>query len=299
MSSTGEPPTWARAGRHDTEQVRRLLTSAIAPVMRKGQPLQREDVRRLRAELVRIENEVFGLQPRRGSGQGARSLILQHLRERVGVAVTGAELREVSGIQEWARRVRELRTEEGYRIAESDGTYTLLEAEPDAAAAAKWSELHAIRAGSGGARGRIERLFLARIGEIVTLEELHYVAKTREVSRRVRELRDEAGLRISSQHDRPDLRPDEYVLETKERLSPNERQVAPATREAILKRDRYSCVKCGRVPAPGVWLEIDHLLERSAGGGDEPANLQTLCNSCHSAKTGRHLETRRKQRRRG
>ncbi len=48
---------------------------------------------------------------------GARALLRAHFLANVGKIMDSHELRAVSGdISEWARRVRELRTEEGYRI---------------------------------------------------------------------------------------------------------------------------------------------------------------------------------------
>jgi hypothetical protein len=50
-------------------------------------------------------------------GNGARAKLRAHFLANIGVKLTSAELRVVSGnISEWARRVRELRTEEGYQI---------------------------------------------------------------------------------------------------------------------------------------------------------------------------------------
>ena len=47
-----------------------------------------------------------------------RDKILKFLRENVGIQVTGEELRYVAGDKtEWARRVRELRTEFGWPVA--------------------------------------------------------------------------------------------------------------------------------------------------------------------------------------
>jgi len=43
-----------------------------------------------------------------------------------------------------------------------------------------------------------------------------------------------------------------------------------------------TCAKCGAAASA-----VDHVLARSEGGGDEAANLQSLCASCHAAKTGR------------
>lgn len=51
----------------------------------------------------------------------------------------------------------------------------------------------------------------------------------------------------------------------------------------ILRRDRFRCVLCG-TPGP---LEIDHVLPVRSHPelGFDPANLQTLCPSCHGRKT--------------
>lgn len=51
-------------------------------------------------------------------------------------------------------------------------------------------------------------------------------------------------------------------------------------RRAALARDGHRCVKCG-APAN----EVDHVVNRAAGGRDELANAQTLCTPCHRAKT--------------
>ena len=48
---------------------------------------------------------------------GARARLRAHFLNNVGRVMGSAELREVAGgISEWARRIRELRTEEGYMI---------------------------------------------------------------------------------------------------------------------------------------------------------------------------------------
>src|SRR5215472_10146634 len=54
-------------------------------------------------------------------------------------------------------------------------------------------------------------------------------------------------------------------------------------REAVLRRDKYTCVEC-RKPYPPAELDVHHLLPRSAGGPDEPSNLITLCDGCHAAR---------------
>ena len=63
--------------------------------------------------------------------RGREWKLLEYLKERVG-NVYGDELHAVSGIHEWARRVRELRVEHGYDITELGGSsYRLERVEPD------------------------------------------------------------------------------------------------------------------------------------------------------------------------
>lgn len=72
---------------------------------------------------------------------GARERLRQYFLENIGKILSANELREVSGgISEWARRVRELRTEEGFQILthndRSDlkpGQYLLLTSKPEPA----------------------------------------------------------------------------------------------------------------------------------------------------------------------
>lgn len=53
--------------------------------------------------------------PKDGRG-GARAKLRDHFLKNLGKTMTSDELREIAGISEWARRVRELRNEEGYQI---------------------------------------------------------------------------------------------------------------------------------------------------------------------------------------
>lgn len=50
-----------------------------------------------------------------------------------------------------------------------------------------------------------------------------------------------------------------------------------AQKEAILKRDRYKCVICGRGKKDGVDLHIDHIKPKDFGGEATIENGQTLC----------------------
>ena len=51
----------------------------------------------------------------------------------------------------------------------------------------------------------------------------------------------------------------------------------PAQKEAILKRDNYHCVVCGRGEEHGVELQVDHIKPKDQGGKAEIENGQTLC----------------------
>jgi hypothetical protein len=70
--------------------------------------------------------------------KGARSKLRQHFLNNIGRVMDSDELRQVANnISEWARRVRELRTEEGYQILTNNdldtlkpGQYVLLDPVP-------------------------------------------------------------------------------------------------------------------------------------------------------------------------
>jgi 5-methylcytosine-specific restriction protein A len=56
-------------------------------------------------------------------------------------------------------------------------------------------------------------------------------------------------------------------------------------REVILKRDEYQCQACKRRGWLTAAREVDHIVPREDGGGEEPSNLQSLCKPCHAEKT--------------
>lgn len=60
--------------------------------------------------------------------------------------------------------------------------------------------------------------------------------------------------------------------------------ISHKTRYAIFLRDRFTCMYCGN-SAPDVLLEIDHVVPRSRGGGDEPGNLAAACHDCNTGKS--------------
>jgi hypothetical protein len=218
--------------------------------------------------------------------------ILAYLEEHVGENVPGNEIARVAGIHGWARRVRELRVEHGYKITPvkkgQNSVYRLESKEPDVEAAERWRQLNKIRRDpEHGAKERILAFFKARVEKPVSMDELRYVANIHEVGRRVRELRVEQGYVITSHMDRTDLKPGEYVLETLEPLPPHERLTAEQ-RTRILERDEYRCRKCGwgvgDPPGHGKrFVEVHHKVAVHEGGGSADENLETLCNVCHDA----------------
>ncbi len=57
-------------------------------------------------------------------------------------------------------------------------------------------------------------------------------------------------------------------------------------RDRILKRDAGLCQPCKRRGhvTPNC-RAVDHIRNKAQGGGDNEANLQTICTACHKAKT--------------
>ena len=63
--------------------------------------------------------------------------------------------------------------------------------------------------------------------------------------------------------------------------------VSRAVRRKLIRGAQ--CALCGATDD----LEVDHIQPRSAGGGDDPANLRVLCRTCHKVKTQRESRRRR------
>ena len=59
-------------------------------------------------------------------------------------------------------------------------------------------------------------------------------------------------------------------------------------RAAALARDGHQCVRCGQTAG----LEVHHVRSRAAGGGDELANLVTLCHHHHADTQRAETQTR-------
>lgn len=244
--------------------------------------------------------------------RAARDRILAYMRRHQSEVIAGEELLVISGIQEYARRVRELRVEFGWPILSGKAVvdllpeeraafpnkgmrvddYILVRDEQDREAALRWNVANEIRNSDAGVREKVLRYLTANVGSPITAEELRYVARDRsEWARRVRELRTEDGWNISTKMtERPDLPPGVYVLENLEQAEPHDRAISEKTRIEVLQRDGYHCQFdfCdfdARNPPPGPRrrLELHHITQHANRGSNEADNLVTLCNVHHDA----------------
>jgi hypothetical protein len=76
---------------------------------------------------------------------------------------------------------------------------------------------------------------------------------------------------------------------TGEVIPKRSRSIPLKTRLAVLARDNFRCVLCGRSPATdiGVALHLDHMKPFSKGGTHDLENLRTLCADCNLGKSNR------------
>jgi hypothetical protein len=285
--------------RSDTpEQVAKRLQELLSSLTTSPQI----NLQELRAEVKRLGELLQGtrelskliLKPL-VSGTAARDRIRAYLKLFPGEVIEGIELQVVGGIQEFARRVRELRVQDGYNISTGysredlrPDQYVLESAEPESDAAEKWRTANRIRRQGGSARDRVLALLRAYIGRPVTGEQIAYVAKIREAPRRIRELRSELGWRVvTKQSGRLDLPPGVYVLETEEQLPPHDRGIPDDIYDSVLQRDGYKCRYCGwsvsqrHSAEKRQFLEVHHVEYHQEGGASNPENLVTLCNVHH------------------
>lgn len=245
----------------------------------------------------------------------ARERILFYLIKYPLAIINGNELLVVSGIQEYARRVRELRVEFGWSIISGvtakamleqeeflletadvskmkPDDYILLSATQDKEAALRWNVANEIRKQKNvGVRDKILEFLQKNVTKAVSGEELRYIANDKtEWARRVRELRTECGWPIATrQTGRPDLPIGVYLLESM-RQSPDHTRVIPdPVRRTVLRRDGHKCADCGWThaewnPSDARNLEIHHKHAHVEGGANTEENLVTLCTVCHDIR---------------
>ena len=141
-----------------------------------------------------------------------------------------------------------------------------------------------------GAREKLRSYFLKNIGKVLDSKKLRKSAGgISEWARRIRELRDEEGYRILTHHDRDDLKPGQYLLESPTPLPAFSREISKETRAFVLDRNGFTCQMCGAVagephpydPSRKTRLHIGHIIDKSKGGTDDPSNLRGLCSVCN------------------
>ena len=240
----------------------------------------------------------------------AKERILYYFRKHPRTIVAGGELPVVSGIQEYARRVRELRVQFGWAIATGvtikemrededaeipnelgemrPGDYVLLNDTQDRDAAHRWNLANAIRKDRGSVRDKILKFLRVNVGKGVTNEELRYVAGDKtEWARRVRELRTEFGWPIATKSTgRPDLNVGVYVLQADRQSLEHDRHIPDDVRREVLRRDGYKCQECNWSheewnPSDPRHLELHHIEHHAKGGANVKENLKALCTVCH------------------
>jgi hypothetical protein len=280
IRGTGDYQQLATAGKTQLEAIPSKLPSSASEL--RARVLEFVSISRVHKEMALFH--VRAVLPY----NSAAERILEYLRLFVGKPVQGEELEIVSGISEYARRVREWRVEFGFPIVHSKNTYTLERAEPDASKAELWRTLNRIRRTEAGGTERMRLLFLALpVGTIVKTSQLKYVIEDGDM-RRVRELRTELGYRIMTQKTgMPNLKKDEYVLVDREPVAEHDRKIEKKTMIAVLERDRQRCRKCGWRPDqriagdPRQYVEFHHMTWHMEGGANDAENLITLCNVDH------------------
>lgn len=223
-----------------------------------------------------------------------------YLERHVGLIIDGAELDVVSGISEYARRIRQLRVEDGFRIATGASPdpfsgidlkpdqYLLTTATPDTDAARRWHAANRIRKLTVSVQDRILTFLKENVNKVVTTEELAYVAKDkRDFGRRTRELRTEQGYAIATRFSgRTDLAMGEYILLSINRIAePHDRHIADAIQKEVYARDNNTCrnpdCKYQYTPLDPRILELHHIIAHACRGSNAADNLIVLCSVCH------------------
>lgn len=141
-----------------------------------------------------------------------------------------------------------------------------------------------------GARDKIRKYFEDNVGKKVTTEQISCVAQIHDYQRRIRELRGEEGMQILSYRDRPDLKPNEYILVSLDRLPRFAHKIDKTQRARILDRNGLTCAMCGITagePDPynldrKITLHIDHI---NPDGPTTDDNLRVLCHNCNEGRS--------------
>ena len=141
-----------------------------------------------------------------------------------------------------------------------------------------------------GSRQLILDYFLENIATMLESRDIQNASGgASEWARRTRELRNEDGYQILTHKDRANLKPNQYLMETGERLPAFSRGISKETRAIVLERNGYTCQMCGLaagdpdpfIPKRTVRLTMGHILDKSKGGDDSAKNLRSVCTNCN------------------
>lgn len=308
-----------RSKQHDDPQS--LCNELIALLDDFGEALASDDLRQKIRALIPAYHQLRDLGSSlipRTVATNAKDRIITYLQKYPRHIITGDELMVVSGIGEWARRVRELRVQFGWRItsgilfremAEDDASsitdimdtlgvdpltikpdqYVLMEEEQDRDAAFRWNTLNQIRKSKSSVKDKLLAYLKQNIGVQIPGDELKYLAgDAKEWARRIRELRTEDGWPVKSKNSgRPDLAVGVYVLEDDRPAFTHDRKISDSVRVNVLRRDDFKCTSCGwsrgqvHPDDPRKMLELHHVIPHKDRGENTVDNLITLCNVCH------------------
>jgi hypothetical protein len=295
----------------DSEAIRKELLNLIINFEKE---LQSDDLREKVLSLIPCFHQLRDLGKSlisKETAKSARDRILYYFKKYPYTIIGGDELLVVSGIQEYTRRVRELKVQYGWSIVSGvtagqmtnedefpidnidisvmgPSDYILIGTVQDREAAHRWNIANVIRRENISVRDKILKFFRENVGKTITGEELRYVAKDRtEWARRVRELRTEFGWPIVTKNTgKPDLDIGVYLLEADRQSPEHDRHIPDRIKREVLRRDRYKCQKCGW--SHEEWnrsdprhLELHHIEHHAKGGENIAANLSTLCIICH------------------
>lgn len=141
-----------------------------------------------------------------------------------------------------------------------------------------------------GAKDRIREFFEQNLGKVVTTKQISRIARIHDYQRRIRELRNDEGMQILSYRDRPDLKPDQYLLVSLERLPRFAHKIDKMPRARILERNGLTCAMCGVTAGEidpynstrKITLHVDHI---DPDGPTTDDNLRILCHNCNEGRS--------------
>lgn len=137
-----------------------------------------------------------------------------------------------------------------------------------------------------GAKDKILEKLRANVSKLVGRDDLRAASgNISDWARSVRSLRQE-GWKIETVHGKNPG----YILHSLTKGEGITREyIDQKTRYRILQRDESKCRRCGRTPADGVKLHVDHkipvdLWDSKNGDVNQDSNLWTLCSDCNEGK---------------